>query len=470
MIGNDIHVDVAIIGAGTAGANALREVKRAGKTFVLIDQGPLGTTCARVGCMPSKAVLHAGALSQGHIFSGASHGTAVEANSPYALWSNARKTRDLLASEAAARIVTAAGDHLILGRARFIEPNVVDVGRRRIMANAFVIATGSRPVVPSFLKDLQDRVLTTDSLFELGALPRSIGIIGLGAIGVEMGVALSRLGVEVVAADMKSFPAGITDPEIGARAIKHFTNIKGMTVWLGGPTHIAQSDDHISMSSYNAMRKVEWVLAALGRRPSLEDLQLEAAGVMLDAEGFPYVDPCTMQIGETALYLAGDVVPERPLQHEAADEGLIAGWNAAHHRSPRRFKRRVPLSIVFSDPDVASIGTTFDQLDAEQVIIGSSSGQTNGRSRILGAEGNLVRIYAERSTGLILGAAIFSARGEHVAHLLAWAIQRGETAQSLLQMPFYHPTIEEMVQTALADIVGQRAGAHTGPVGLQAAD
>lgn len=461
-----MRVDVAIIGAGTAGGNALKEVKSAGKSFVLIDHGPLGTTCARVGCMPSKAVLHAGAIWQGH--AGAA---ACEAEiRPDALWSAAIRTRDALAGGAASRTAAAAGEHLLMGRARFVAPDTVEVDGRRVTANAFVIATGSKPVLPAFLQDVQERVLTTDALFELEALPRSVGILGLGAIGLEIGLALSRLGVRVVAGDVKSQLAGIADPEVGARAAAHFGKAGNLTMWPGRPVTVSRAPGGVSISNGEATEQVEWVLAALGRKPALEALRLDLAGIDLDDKGMPTVDPHTMRAGQSALYFAGDAVGDRALLHEAADEGAIAGWNAARHGAGMRFQRRVPLSIVFSDPDIAAVGKAFGQLDLGRTIIGSSLGQANGRARVMGAEHNLVRIYADRANGTLLGASIFATRGEHVAHLLAWAIQRGETAESLLEMPFYHPTIEEMVQSALADIVKQQAIARKSPVGLRALD
>ena len=466
---NDIYTDVAIIGAGTAGLNALKEVRRAGKSFVLIDQGPLGTTCARVGCMPSKAVLHAGALKQGSAFIGTDAGCATGA-APDALWQAARKMRDTLAKGAADRTNAAAGENLVMGRARFIAPDAVEVGGRRVVAKAFVVAAGSRPLVPAFLDVVSDRVLTTDTLFEMASLPRSIGILGLGAIGLEIGLALSRLGVRVVAGDIKSAPAGIADPEIGARAVSHFGGGEGLTLWLGQRVAVKREPTGISISNGAQTGHVDWLLAALGRKPALEGLHLAAAGIPTDEHGMPAIDPATMRAGESAIYFAGDISGQRPLQHEAADEGMMAGWGAARHGDAEAFQRRVPLSIVFSDPDIAAVGTPFDQLDLENTIIGSASGQGNGRSRIIHAEDNLVRIYADRATGRLLGAGVFAVGGEHIAHLLAWAIQRGETAAELLEMPFYHPTVEEMVQTGLADIVRQQgSSAPVLPAGLRAA-
>ncbi|MFL6719527.1 MAG: FAD-dependent oxidoreductase, partial [Burkholderiaceae bacterium] len=370
-------------------------------------------------------------------------------------------------ANAADRTIAAAGDNLIMGTARFVSSDTIEIDEQRVKAKAFVIATGSHPVVPRFLSNVEDRVLTTDTLFNMSALPRSVGILGLGAIGLEIGLALSRLGVRVVAGDIQEVPAGIGDPEIAARAASHFASSPKLTMWLGKPLQVRRSANGISLTNGEGTEEVEWLLAALGRTPSVTGLQLEAAGLTLDAHGMPSIDPHTMRAAQSALYFAGDVSADRSLLHEAADEGTIAGWNAAHHGSPARFHRRTPLSIVFSDPDLAAVGMPFNQLNLEQTVIGTASGKGNGRSRILGAEHNLVRVYADRRSGKLLGAGIFAVRGEHIAHLLAWAIQREETAEGLLEMPFYHPTIEEMVQSALSDIVRQRGVAKAGPTGMQ---
>ena len=453
---SSITTDVAVIGAGTAGLTAFSELRRLGLSVVLIDHGPLGTTCARVGCMPSKAALHAGhqwanlraVLQGGRPPAGAA--------GPVDLWRHARATRDLLASNTAKLTRDVAGERLIMGTARFTGPNTLDVDGQSIHARAFVVATGSHPVVPSALQALQGRLLTTDTLFDLDTLPNSVGILGLGAIGLEMGLALSRLGVRVVAGDMKDVPAGLTDPEIGARAIGRFGT--ELTMWLGHPVNTVPLENAVELRSSDATAEVDVVLAALGRRPNLDALDLPRAGVQLDSRGQPTLNPQTLRAGESAVFLAGDVSGLRPLMHEAVDEGAMAARAAAQFLgspSVALAPRRTPLAIVFSDPDIAVVGQSYDTLDLDQVVIGSAQGSANGRSRVMGAEGNFVRLYVDRAEGRLLGASLIASRGEHLAHLLAWAIQRGETVESLLSMPYYHPSIEEMVQSALKDAARQ---------------
>ena len=456
-----IQTDVAIIGAGTAGIGAFAELGKLGLSRVLIDHGPLGTTCARVGCMPSKAALHAGAqwATLRTLLNGAE--PPVGAQRPIDLWRHARATRDMLAGNTAKRTISSAGDDLLMGRARFVGPSTLDVDGRRVEAKVVIVATGSRPVVPGFLKELGDRVLTTDTLFDLDELPANIGMLGLGAIGLEMGLALSRLGVRVVAGDIKALPAGITDPEVGQAAIARFA--PELTMWLGQPMQAkAAGTGRITVSaSGGRSENVDMVLAALGRSPNLDGLDLAAAGVPLDDKGRPKLDDDGLRAGDAPVVFAGDVNGVRPLMHEAVDEGLMTARLAAHIADGRAIdqpQRRVPLAIVFSDPDIGAVGVAHDQLDAGSTVIGTAKGSANGRAQVLGAPDDLIRVYADAQSGRLLGASLITSHGEHLSHLLAWAVQRGETAQQLLELPYYHPTLEELLQSALKDVVRQVKG------------
>ena len=449
----EIRTDVAIIGAGTAGLYALREARQAGRSFVLIDHGPLGTTCARVGCMPSKVALHAGAIwAARKEIAGVSGLDALSLDSAQ-VWAALRQQRDQFASRPVKAARSLAGEFLLEGPARFLEPGVLEIRLgddvRIVRAGAVVIATGSRPVLPKWLAAVAERTVTTDQLFELPALPKRVGVLGLGAIGLEMGLALSRLGVEVIGADVANAVAGIVDPAIGERAIARFG--REITLWLGSEVLVSASGDEVLMHSGDRVARVDLLLASLGRRPNVDSLNLEAAGIAVDARGMPEFDPATMQVGDWPVFIAGDANGDRPLMHEAADEGAIAGYNAARAEITR-FRRKVALGIAFSDPDVVSVGARIDQLDPQAILIGSAGGDSNGRAKILGSEESLLRLYADARDGRLLGAAMVATGGEHLAHLLAWAIQRGETAQSLLQLPFYHPVVEEMLQTALKEI------------------
>ncbi|SDU32269.1 dihydrolipoyl dehydrogenase [Halopseudomonas salegens] len=462
-----INVDVAIIGAGTAGMYALREVMRADKSFVLIDQGPLGTTCARVGCMPSKVALHAAQL-----WAGRKHMPAMGISGSENLlidyrqtWQALRAQRDQFSNGAASKARKAAGDNLIMGKARMLSPTRISVataaGEQLVEAQRSIVATGSRPVRPHWLPSAAQGVITSDELFELDDLPPRIGVIGLGAVGLEMSLALARLGIQVTAAGTGTL-AGSADPDIAQAAELRFS--KEFDLWLGEPAKLEPKGKGWVLHSGSRRAEVDLVVAALGRQANNDQLGLAEAGLPLDSKGQPVFDPQTLQVGQLPVFIAGDANGDRPLMHEAADEGAMAGFNACQP-NPTAFRRKTPLAIAFSDPDLCTIGARYDQLDPEQILVGSAQGSSNGRARILGGEESLIRLYADKRSGTLLGASLLCTAGEHLAHQLAWAIQRNETALDLLQMPFYHPVIEEMLASALQEIAKHFAGTAQ-PLGI----
>jgi dihydrolipoamide dehydrogenase len=166
------------------------------------------------------------------------------------------------------------------------------------------------------------------------------------------------------------------------------------------------------------------------------------------------LNPDTQQIGDLSVFLVGDANGHAPLLHEASDEGHIAGLNATRS-GVTCFTRRTPLSIVFTDPNVAAVGKRFNELTGASFITGKVDFANQGRARAAQRNRGVLRIYAQRDDGRLLGAEMCAPAGEHLAHLLAFAIQRGLTVHELLRLPFYHPVLEEGLRTALRDLSRQ---------------
>lgn len=462
-MGATVSVDVAVIGAGTAGMNAYSTLRKAGARAVIIDQGPLGTTCARVGCMPSKAVLLAGKRWDAlrGLLPAADRARALEvlpagSTTPQQLWEQALATRDQLVEGNIRQLNELAGDALLSGQARFTGPQTLQLdGGTTVQAKAFVIATGSEAVRPPELQAaLGDRLITTDELFFLEELPRSLAIVGMGPIGLEMGVALSRLGSQVVGSNRSRRVGQMEDPEVNSAALDYFGKLFPMA--FEAPVQAQRhSDGHIDFQAGDVQAQVDWVLAATGRVPRVQALELAQAGAHFDDKGHLRWDAVTQQVLGVPMFLAGDVSSDRPLMHEAAVGGVIAAQRALQHLGlekgqPVR-RRSAPLSIVFSDPDLAVVGKRFKALPADAVVA-TTRGSGNGRSKIMQAPHHMLRLYADASSRKLLGASIFCAGGEHLAHQLAWAVQRGETSESLRDLPYYHPTVEEMIDNALKEL------------------
>jgi len=198
--------------------------------------------------------------------------------------------------------------------------------------------------------------------------------------------------------------------------------------------------------------RFEYVLAATGRVPNVDRLGLESLGLGLDARGVPHFDRTTMQVQGAPIFIAGDASNDAPLLHEAADEGRIAGANAARHPAVAPGLRRAPLAIVFTDPQIAIVGGGFAKLHAHAIAAGEVSFEDQGRSRVMLKNRGSLRVYGDPATGRFLGAEMAGPDAEHIGHLLAWALQAGMTVAEMLEMPFYHPVVEEGLRTALRDL------------------
>lgn len=447
------EVDVAIIGAGSAGLYAMSQVSHRTDSFVLLDGGELGTTCARIGCMPSKALIQvADDFHRREMFGrmGIEGGEGLSVNGADVL-EHVQNLRDIFVDKVLSSSTDNMGENFIAENARFIAPGVLETESRRIRAKSVVIAAGSAPVVPSAWRSFGERVLTTDSVFELEQLPRSLAIIGLGVIGLELGQAFSRLGVQVTGIEQLERIGNLDDPEVNKTAIQLIG--KEFPLWLGQAASIEEGDgDKLKVTAGEQSVEVEKVLVAIGRQPNFAGLDVSKAGIELNERGVPAYNPHTMQIGDLPVFVAGDVDADRPLLHEAADEGRIAGTNACLD-TPVAFRRKVPLFITFSSPNIVQVGKGFSQLNPDTTLVGSVEFGMLGRALIMGKNRGTLRMYADKSTGRLLGAQMAAPYGEHLGHLLAWSIEQELTIQRLVQMPFYHPVIEEILQSVLRDMI-----------------
>jgi dihydrolipoamide dehydrogenase len=450
--------DVAIIGAGTAGLAALRETQRHTERFVIINDGPYGTTCARVGCMPSKTLIEsANAFHRRNEFTELGiHGGASLASDIPAVLTRVRRLRDRFVAGTVA-ITDKLGARSISGRAHFVGPDTLEVNGRLLTAKRIVIATGSRPIVPNEWRAFGNRILTSDTLFEQSSLPVEMAVIGMGAIGTEMSQALARLGIKVHAFGTDALVAGITDEEVNSVLLEGLRS--EFDVHLGNPAKLTAAGTRIRVTAGDTDVIVDAALAALGRRPNIDNLGLKQLGITLDERGTPPVDRTTRQIGDLPIFLAGDAADDSPVLHEAADDGYIAGTNALR-KEPICFQRRTPLGIVFCSPNTAFVGSRYKDLNESEIAIGAVRFDKQGRATVAAENHGVLRVYASRDEGRLLGAELCAPRGEHLAHLLALAISQRLTVQDLLRMPFYHPVFEEGLRTALRDLAAQLKTGH----------
>jgi dihydrolipoamide dehydrogenase len=451
--------DVAIIGAGTAGLSARREVARHTDNYVVIDDGPLGTTCARVGCMPSKVLIEvAKTFHRREIFDGVGirggDGLSVDGR---AVMAHVRKLRDRFVGGVLRGSEEWMASKLLRGRARFVSPTELVVsgegGEERISARSTVIATGSSPIVPGPWRALQHRLIDTDGFFELSELPESIAMIGLGVIGLELGQALARLGVKINVFTLDKRLGGLSSPKLQDYALELFRS--ELPIAVTGVDKLEERDGKLIVEAGGEELAVDKAFLAMGRRPNIAGLGLEEIGAAMNGP-MPVFDGGTYRLGDLPIYLPGDANAHRPVLHEAADEGRIAGYNAVRDKD-QCFRRRTALAITFSDPNIASLGSSYEQLVADGIdfVTGEVSYEGQGRAIVKLENKGILQVYAERQSGRLLGAELIAPEGEHLAHLLSWAVAGGLNAQDALSLPFYHPVLEEGVRTALRHAVSQ---------------
>ena len=459
----NIKVDVAVIGAGTAGLFARHYAAKAGAKTIMLDPGPLGTTCARVGCMPSKQLIAAAEAAHAARHAGVYGVKARVSVDTAQVMKAVRKARDFFVGSMMEEFRQLEKKKILLReRAVFTGPRTLRAGENNIEFRAAVIATGSVTVVPEPYRAYPGFLLTRENIFELKKLPASVLVVGAGLIGLELGQALARLGTRVTVLGLDRLAGPLTDPALREEAIKLFSEEFEFC-----PHHaltgLAREGKLLRVSWRDAAGKArsgsfEKVLMAAGQRPALDGVGLEAAGVPLDSRGRPQADPATMRVGKSRIFIAGDADSFRPALHEAAFEGKLAGRNAASWPRVTSAERYPQMAITFTDPQLAVAGAARKDLKAGSFCCGELEYKYQGRARIMNSGRGLLRVYGEKGSGLLLGAEIAGPRAEHTAHLLAWAIGSGLKVSDLLRLPVYHPVLEEGLRKALEDLSAKLRG------------
>lgn len=458
-----IQADVVVMGGGTAGMGAFRNARLHKDNVYLIENHVYGTTCARVGCMPSKLLI-AAAEARHHALHTDPFGIHLDKDSVTVngeeVMSRVKSERDRFVGFVVSDVEEWPADKRIMGTAKFIDANTVQIDdHTEITAKTIVIATGSRPVVLPQWQELGDKVIINDDVFSWDTLPKSVAVFGPGVIGLELGQALHRLGVKVEVFGVGGNLGGISDPVVLEEAKAVFG--EEMTLHLDAKTEAAlDADGNVvvkwEQDGESGEFTAEYLLAAVGRRPNVDNIGLENLDIELDDRGVPTADPLTMQTSIPNIFIAGDASNQLPLLHEASDQGKIAGDNAGRYPNLEQGLRRSTIGVVFTTPQIASIGLKYAQVSAkyseDQFVSGEVSFKNQGRSRVMLVNKGHMRVYAEQGNGLFLGAEIFGPAAEHLAHSLAWAHQMKMTIPQMLDMPFYHPVIEEGLRTALRDV------------------
>jgi mercuric reductase len=450
----NISYDVAVMGAGSAGFSAAITAADEGAQVALIGHGTIGGTCVNFGCVPSKALIRAADTL--HVAHSANRFKGLEASAKVTDWKalvqQKQELVDGLRKAKYSDLLPAYNSVAYLeGKASFGENGKLLVDGKELSAAKIIIATGTRPAVPS-IKGIEDvPYLTSTTALELEELPQSMLVIGAGYIAAEISQIFARAGVKVTIVSRRGLlPEG--EPEISEALTGYFKD-EGITIISGVTYERIESEGgairlHVLANGKPMTLKADTVLAATGRTANTESLNLAWAGITTNANNGIKVDP-QMRTTREGVYAAGDVTGRDQFVYMAAYGAKIAAKNAMNGNS-LSYDNSVMPAVVFSDPQVASVGLTEALARNQGIRVKTSVLTLDYVPRALAARDTrgLIKLVAESKSGKLIGAHILAPEGSDSIQTAAIAIKAGMTYQDLATMVFPYLTTVEGLKLA----------------------
>jgi len=457
--------DVAVIGGGSGGYAAARTAAGAGLKTVVVEGGEdVGGLCILRGCMPTKALLYAAEVKHlaGHAETWGVHAGKIGFD-----FKKVMVRKDALIKDFAdyrAQQLNAGKFKFIRANAKFLDANTVELScsvrpvaesnraagstLQRLTARHFVIATGSS-VAPPPLPQLGDvGYITSDDALALKKLPKSLIILGGGAIACEFAQFFARFCVKVTLIQRSEHILKEFDADAGTEIEKVF-RCEGIRVFTGTKLLGAKRGGKLKTISFEQNGKsisvsAEEILFALGRVSNTASLGLENAGVK--TENGRVVTNDKMQTSAPHIYAAGDCTGPHEIVHIAIQQGETAVHNIVKPKSPRRMDYRLLISVVFTEPQVAFVGLTEKEATARGIKFLAASYPFNdhGKSLIMEAKDGFVKLLANPKSGEILGGSCVGPVGGELIHEIVAAMAKRMTVHELAAMPHYHPTLAEI--------------------------
>ncbi|MDP1591963.1 MAG: FAD-dependent oxidoreductase [Prosthecobacter sp.] len=464
------NFDFVVIGGGSGGYAAARTAHSAGLRVAVIDGAQeLGGLCILRGCMPSKTLIES-ANRQLHIRHAAEFGLKATSHGVDVRAIRDRK-RTLIADFAGYRQGQLEDGRFVLyrGHARFLDSHTVEVVPRdgsasfHVTSRSFCIATGSEVFVPEVPGLAETGFWTSDDVLDAEALPKTIAVLGGGAIALELAHYLEAMGCGVTLIQRNSQLLTGLDRECSDVVAKAYTE-RGMTVHLG--THLNRISTHegrkrieFTEGGHTHAILVDEILLAMGRQPATSSLNLHAAHIAT-SKGKVTVNN-RMQTSQPHIFAAGDVCSPLDVVHLAIQQGEIAARNAhalLNGKAPdETIDYRLTLFGVFSHPQVAVVGATTGKLKEQKTpfIEASYPFNDHGKSMVMGETAGFVKMLAHPETGEILGACVVGPEATELIHEVVIAMSFRSTVKQFMTIPHYHPTLSEIWTYPAEEIADQ---------------
>jgi dihydrolipoamide dehydrogenase len=456
MAENDFQV--IVIGSGPGGyVAAVRAAELGFKTACVEKMPTLGGTCLNVGCIPSKALLSSSEHYEWIQKSGKDHGINVSGVTFDFQKMKQRKegvVKGLVDSVAA--LLKKHGIERINGTARFVNPHTIQVDGKTITADHFIIATGSNPVELPILPFDEKRVVSSTGALSLAEVPKRFLVIGGGVIGVEIASVYRRLGSETTIIEMLDTITPMMDPLI-SRTLLQSLKKQGIEFYLSAKVTKAKVEGDVELTVEHEGKVLSFhgdvVLVAVGRRPHIQGLDPEKAGIPITPKGFIAVD-ANFRAGHNHIYAIGDVIEGTMLAHRASHEGIAVAELIAGQR-PFINYMSIP-NVVYTHPEIAVVGLTEAEAKAAglDVIVGTVYFRGNARARCIDDTEGLLKIIGDAKNGRLIGVHIV---GPNASELIAegmLAINKKATLKDIADSCHPHPTLSEAIMEAALQAIG----------------
>jgi dihydrolipoamide dehydrogenase len=455
------NYDVIIIGSGPGGyVAAIRCAQLGLKTAIVEGRETLGGTCLNVGCIPSKALLHAT-----HMLHEAEHNfgaMGLKGKSPSVDWKQMLSYKDDVIGQNTKGIEFLMKKNKIdwlKGWATIPEPGKVKVGDDIHETKNIVIASGSEPASLPGVDVDEKIVVTSTGALELGKIPKKLVVIGAGVIGLELGSVYARLGSEVTVVEFMDAVTPGMDAEV-QRSFQKLLTKQGITFIMGAAVQGTETNKTKAKVTYKLRKDdsehvidADTVLVATGRKPFTDGLGLDALGIEISKRGQIKVG-ADWQTNIKGIYAIGDVIDGPMLAHKAEDEGMAAAETIAGKHGHVNYG--VIPGVIYTHPEVANVGETEETLKEQgrSYKVGKFSFMGNGRAKANFAGDGFVKILADKDTDRILGAHIIGPSAGELIHEICVAMEFGASAEDLAMTCHAHPTYSEAVREAALALGG----------------
>lgn len=454
--------DVIVIGSGPGGYVAAIRAAQLGLKTACVEKMPtLGGTCLNIGCIPSKALLHASEKFEeaGHALAAFGIKVAgVELDLPGMM---GHKDKVVKANTDGIDFLFKKNKiDRLLGHARFTAKDRIEVEGKTYAAKNFIIATGSDSTPLKGVETDEKRIVTSTGALSLPEVPKHLVVIGGGVIGLELGSVWSRLGAKVTVVEFLDRILPTNDGEV-SKQMQRILAKQGMTFKLSSKvTGARKTDTGVTLTVEPAKGgdaetiEADYVLLSIGRRPYVEGLGLDAAGVELDERGRIKTDK-HFRTNVEGIYAIGDVIAGAMLAHKAEDEGVAVAEILAGQAGHVNYDA-IP-SVVYTWPEVASVGRSEEEL--KQAGVAYKAGKfpflANGRARAMNATDGFVKILADATTDRVLGVHIIGAEAGTIIAECVLAMEFGASAEDIARTCHAHPTLNEVVKEAALAVDGR---------------